>query len=748
MNVFYRLSLRNKIISIILTTVILALTLGFSFSLNQELTSIKNNLLTEKTLTAKIVGSYTTSDLTFNNKETALESLSYLKTDSSIINAHIYDENNEIFISLYKGSPSKTIAPQKAYHEFFENTLLIVEPIYLGSQQIGTLHLLSSTNDYLKTIQKRIKYFIILILSLIILSFLLAGKLSSIVTTPILSLVKAINSFSNGESLNFKINNSHDDETTKLVNSFNKLLVQLKNRENERNEAERSLIETKEHITNILNNMVEGVMTISTNGIIKSVNHTAEEMFGYDECDLLELSITALTNKQQLNKYRGHFNYYIESGELGIIAKGFETVGVRKDKTEFPISVMISEIPNAESNEKLLIVSCENISNKKSQEDQLRRTQRMDALGKLTGGIAHDFNNMLGVMIGYAELIELQAKDSDNLQSYASEILHAGERGKNLTSKLLSFTKRKATEADVTKINSIITQSKNIIEKTLTSRIQLKIKLENNIWDTWLDVGDLEDAIINLSINAMHAMEDGGFLKIETLNIKLDETEAFTLSLPAGDYVELKITDSGTGMPESTLAHIFEPFFTTKKDKGTGLGLSQVYGFVKRSNGEIKVYSEVGRGTHFDFYFPRYVSTKEVLPTLKIEANLEELKGNETILVVDDEEGLRKLAHSLLTLYGYHVLTAQSGKEALSILKNNSVDLLLSDIIMPGMDGYQLSAKVSLHYPKIKIQLASGFSGNLKHKPGSKNQELHNSLLPKPYRKDQLLQRVRSLLDK
>lgn len=738
---FHHLTLRNKIITVILTTVLLALSFGFSIGLYQELSSIKNNLLKEKILTAKIVGSYTTSDLIFSNKDTALEALSYLKTDTTIINAHLYDENNVLFVSLYKNRSVHTANSSSSSFEFFENELLVVEPIHLGKQKIGTLHLISSTEQYTNTIQKRIMYFIIIIIILSLMSFALAGKLSSIVTAPILSLINAVNSFSTNNISPVKINSKHDDETRLLINSFNELLAQLKTRENERDKA-------KEYIANILDNMVEGVMAISSNGTIKSVNQTAEKIFGYNEDELVGQAIITLTTAHQIDKYRGHYNYYFKTNRLSAISKGFETTGVRKDKSEFPVHVTISEIPDSEHDEKLLIISCEDISDFKSQEEQLRRTQRMDSLGKLTGGIAHDYNNMLGVIIGYAELIELENESPGNLKSYISEILHAGERGKSLTNKLLSFTKRDTTEANKIDINTVILQIKNLIEKTITSRIKLELCLDNNIWETWLDVGDLEDAIINLSINAMHAMDNGGVLKIESSNIHMDDIEAAALQLPSGDYIELKIIDTGAGMNDITRAHIFEPFFTTKKDKGTGLGLSQVYGFVKRSNGEVKVYSEINKGTHFNFYFPRYISTQNIeTSSLNDDITSNDFRGTETILVVDDEKGLRGLAESLLNIYGYNVLTAENGSQALSILDENNVDLLLSDIVMPGMDGYQLSTKASKLYPNMKIQLASGFTADLQDKLGEGNKELHDNLLHKPYRKNELLQRVRKLLD-
>lgn len=751
MNLFYNLTLRNKIVAIILITVILVLSIGFGISLYQELSSTKDALLKEKTLTAKIVGSYTITDLTFDNKEAALESLSYLKTDNTILNAHLYDGKNKLFVSLYRDlnttSQPLISPPKNSFYEFSENKLIVIEPIHLGKQRIGTLYLLSSTEEYLNTIQQRIKYFTSLVLVLVLLSFLVASKLSSIITSPILSLVKAVDSFSKDQSYDIKITSKHEDETQELVKSFNDLLGQLKNREEERDAAEKQLVEAEQHTTNILDNLVEGVITISDNGLIQSINNTAEKIFGYKEEDLYGLSILSLTNEHEIEKYKGHINYFSETGELGIIAKGFETVGVKNNNSTFPVYVTISEVPSNKGNERLFIISCEDISHKKSQEEQLRRTQRMDSLGKLTGGIAHDFNNMLGVIMGYAELLELGLDKGNKLNPYVTEILHASDRGTNLTSKLLAFTKRKSTEADVANINTIINQSKNIITKTITSRINLELQLDDDIWDSWLDVGDLEDALLNLSINAMHAMENGGLLRIETANIHLNEIEASTMQLSAGDYIKLNVIDTGSGMNESIRIHIFEPFFTTKKDKGTGLGLSQVYGFVKRSNGGVKVYSEIGKGTHFNFYFPRYHSEKKSKTVQKDEVDLNALKGNETILVVDDEKGLRNLAQQLLEHYGYHILTAENADEALKILEKNDVDLLLSDIIMPGMDGYQLSTEVSQRFPKIKIQLASGFSANLHQNLDDKNKKLHDDLLHKPYRKDKLLQRVRNLLD-
>ncbi len=249
------------------------------------------------------------------------------------------------------------------------------------------------------------------------------------------------------------------------------------------------------------------------------------------------------------------------------------------------------------------------ITERRQAEEGLRRSQKMDALGKLTGGIAHDFNNMLGIILGYADLLQEALSDQPKLKKYAHEIHHASERGAKLTKKLLAFTRQKISEADMLNLNTLLQDEKHLLEKTLTARIKLVLILAENLWPVWLDSNDLEDAILNMSINAMHAIDGNGQITLQTSNEQINVTDAKLLDLEPGDYVLLNITDTGGGMNDATKEIIFDPFYSTKGENGTGLGLSQVYGFMQRSNGEIKVYSELGHGTQFALYFPRYHGT-------------------------------------------------------------------------------------------------------------------------------------------
>ncbi|MBE9564455.1 MAG: PAS domain S-box protein, partial [Proteobacteria bacterium] len=386
----------------------------------------------------------------------------------------------------------------------------------------------------------------------------------------------------------------------------------------------------------------------------------------------------------------------------------------------------------------------QDITDRIQQEEQLRHSQKMDALGKLTGGIAHDYNNMLGVILGYSEILKNKLVDQPKLARYAHEVHRAGERGAKLTKKLLTFSRQGITAAKNLNINTLLLDIQHMLEKTLTARINLKLDLADDLWQVKLDESDLEDAVLNMSINAMHAIEGNGVLSIQTRNKIIGEANRQSQQIEPGEYVLLKLTDTGCGINEDTRKKIFDPFFSTKGDEGTGLGLSQVYGFVERSGGEIRLQTEPGNGTEFELYFPRYRSDDIATGSDNFDRAADH-GGNETILIVDDEPALLELTSQILSQQGYHVLTAVSSKLALQILEHKTVDLLLSDVIMPEMDGYQLASIVQKKYPSIKIQLVSGFSDD-RHRSMA-DDYLHANLISKPYQAEVILKRIRESLN-
>ncbi|MDH5572314.1 MAG: PAS domain S-box protein [Gammaproteobacteria bacterium] len=510
--------------------------------------------------------------------------------------------------------------------------------------------------------------------------------------------------------------------------------------------AEQQLQQRENELSQILQNMVDGVISIDANSTVLTFNHAAENLFGYTADEIIGKNLEILMPPPARSKHSESLKHYLQTGESHIVGHAAEMTALKKDGTTFPMRLSVAELPADEHGQRRFIGSCADISQQKKQEEQLRRAQKMDALGKLTGGIAHDFNNLLGIIQGYTELLQLQLKDTPSLQQYAQEIDNATERGSKLTRNLLSFARRKETAAEHLDINKVLQDNQSMLAKTLTARIELKLDLCNELWTVLLDKNDLENTIINLSINAMHAMPDGGSLTIKTQNKTLSNFDAPPLGLKPGHYIQLSLTDTGIGMDKEIQAKIFDPFFSTKAEQGTGLGLSQAYGFVQQAGGSIQIYSEPGKGSRFCLYFPQHEADgTNTHPKASEEIDHETLKGHETILIVDDEPALCKINQQVLESQGYTIFTARNGEEALAILEQQPIDLVFSDVIMPGMDGYQLANKIREKYPQIKIQLASGFNDQSHDSLADK--QLHKHLLQKPVRSNDLMQQVRKLLD-
>ena len=497
-----------------------------------------------------------------------------------------------------------------------------------------------------------------------------------------------------------------------------------------------------------LNCMVDGVISIDERGQVLSVNQSAENMFGYGSEELVGRNVSRLMPAADAEQHDTYIARYLRTGEAHVIGLGREVEGLRKNTETFPMRLQIAELPHDAEGLRRFIGTCHDLSKSRQQEEQLRRSHKMDALGKLTGGVAHDFNNILGVVTGYADLLESMLVDHPRWAKYASEINHAGQRGAKLTKKLLSFSRQGVPAKTRLDINQLLLGQQELLQKTLTVSIDLVLELAPEIWPILLDGSDLEDAVLNMSINALHAMEGqarDARLTISTSNQSLNTIDAATLGLSeTGDYVELRLADTGTGMDEETREQIFDPFFSTKGEKGTGLGLSQVFGFVSHAGGVIKVYSERGYGSEFVLYFPRY-REDEVAEVLEPTRAAELPGGRETILVVDDEVALRELAAELLSQKGYQVSRAEDAHQALEILQSTKIDLILSDLIMPGMNGYQLAAEVRKDYPATKILLASGFADQ--RNVDKIDRQLHAQMLHKPYNSRVLYKAVRDLLD-
>jgi two-component system, cell cycle sensor histidine kinase and response regulator CckA len=380
-------------------------------------------------------------------------------------------------------------------------------------------------------------------------------------------------------------------------------------------------------------------------------------------------------------------------------------------------------------------------------ERQLRMAQKMEAVGRLSGGIAHDFNNLLGVIIGYIQVIRRNLVPGQPSYEYAEEIEKAGQRAVSLTRQLLAFSRQQVLEPVILNLNTLLSEMEKMLPRLIGEDIQLNLILDPAIGQVKADSGQIEQVVMNLAVNARDAMPDGGKLTIQTANAELDV--AFTREHPGsvpGQYVMLAVTDTGTGMDPETQAQIFEPFFTTKgRDQGTGLGLATVYGVVKQSVGYIAVESEKGKGASFRIYLPRI----EQPVATRCQSSQEPLnvRGSETILLVEDAEPLRLLAQLFLKENGYQVLTAADGAEAQQLAAQNSgpIHLLLTDVVMPGINGRVLAERLAPRDPAMKVLYMSGYTDSFIAGHGVLEEGIH--LIHKPFTEEALMRKVRELLD-
>jgi PAS domain S-box-containing protein len=380
-------------------------------------------------------------------------------------------------------------------------------------------------------------------------------------------------------------------------------------------------------------------------------------------------------------------------------------------------------------------------------EDELRQAQKIESIGRLAGGIAHDFNNLLTAINGYADLMLEELPHDHDWRTFVAEIRRAGERAAELTGQLLAFSRRQLVQPRVLDLNLLIADSTKMLKRLLGEDIELVTAFEPALGHITADAGQVHQIVLNLALNARDAMPRGGRLIVETSNVDLDEHFAqLHVAVPPGEYVMLAVSDSGIGMDQETLSHIFEPFFTTKElTKGTGLGLSTVYGIVKQSGGSVFVYSEVGRGTTFKIYLPRVdqpVSGAVDQPTA-----VETLRGSETVLVVEDESAVRRLIDEALRKYGYRVLEAAHGEEAVRIAQDRTtrIRLVITDVVMPGMSGRELASRLSEHQPDLRVLYMSGYTDDAVVRHGLVDASMF--FLQKPFTPGSLVRKVRETLD-
>jgi PAS domain S-box-containing protein len=524
----------------------------------------------------------------------------------------------------------------------------------------------------------------------------------------------------------------------------------------DRQEAQQLLIESERRYRRLVEAVIDyAIFQLDLNGVVSTWNVGAERIKGY-------------TPEEVIGKHFSVF-YTDEDREAGVPQRALERASAegrfesegwrrRKDGTRFWASVVIDAIYDEDKTLVGFAKITRDVTERyeaqralKETQEQLAVSQKMEAVGQLSGGIAHDFNNLLMIVLGNLETAQRQARQltgAANLQRVLGNAVRGAQRAGALTSRLLAFSRRQPLDPKPIDVNRFLTGVVEFLQRSLGETVEIQAIGGAGLWQIEADPNQLESAVVNLAINSRDAMPLGGKLTLEASNVFVDEDYARAIpELSPGHYVAICVTDTGTGMPPEVVSRAFEPFFTTKEaGHGTGLGLSQVYGFVKQSGGHVKIYSEVDHGTNVKLYFPRLVGPATELDET-IQEPVVEGEHSETILIVEDDSDVRTYLAEMLRNLNYRVITTSNAQSALTILLQDDkrVDLLLTDIVMPGLNGRELGRRAQMLRPNLPVLYMTGYSRNAIIHQGRLEEGVE--FLQKPVTQAQLAGRIRTLLD-
>lgn len=528
---------------------------------------------------------------------------------------------------------------------------------------------------------------------------------------------------------------AYNKETVKIMEVTTTVLGSFINRK--RAEAER------ERLSAAIEQAVESVVITDPQGTIEYVNPAFEKLTGYSREESIGQNPNILNSGKQDKQFYKNMWDTISSGNIW---QG-RIINRRKDGSLFTEEATISPVFDFKKKIVHYVAVKRDISKELELEQQYRQAQKMESIGRLAGGIAHDFNNMLGVILGYSEMSLAKLDPSDALYTTLQEIHKAGLRSADLTNQLLAFARKQTIAPKVLNLNDIVSNMLKMLRRLIGEDIKLNFKPGADLWSIKIDPAQIDQILANLTVNARDAIKGNGNITIETENISIDETYTQNhIYTKPGLYVLLIISDDGSGMDTETLTQIFEPFFTTKPTgEGTGLGLATVYGIVKQNEGSINVYSEPGEGTTFKIYFPRYLGSELVDQVKEIK---ETPKGRgESILLVEDETAILELAQIILESMNYKVLSTNSAMEAINIAQNHTkkIDLLITDVVMPEMNGKDLSNKIQEFFPEIRTIFMSGYTADAIVNRGVLDEGVN--FIGKPFSIEALAVKVREVLD-
>ncbi len=617
--------------------------------------------------------------------------------------------------------------------------------IRIARHMAGEIHVGMNEEIFYKQINDSVKMIIIMTIVCLVLGLFLVYVISGYLSKPLKNLYLGMKKIENG-----------DYEVLNLLQGYNRMTKSILDSTTGLQQAKESLIESEAKFRTLVERIPAIIYTAALDeySTTQYISPQIETILGFTQKDFKAnndiwdkqlhpddrnrvLKVTAASHPNDI-PFVSEYRMLTKTGRTVWFRD--EAVVVKNEAGEplFVQGVMIDITERKQAEEE-----------KKKLEAQLRQSQKMEAVGTLAGGIAHDFNNLLTVIIGNAQLALMNVIKDESIREGIEEIKKAGDKAASLTRQLLAFSRKQIIKPEIMDLNIEINETEKMLKRMIGEDVEFQTVLEPDLWKVYADSGQIGQIIMNMVINARDAMPQGGKLTIETANADLNENyfrERGIHEKKPGYYVMLAVSDTGIGMDKEAREHIFEPFFTTKEvGKGTGLGLSTVYGIVKQNNGFIWVYSEPGKGTTFKTYLPKVEVDAE--PEEKEQAPVDDPGGSETVLIVEDNDSLRKFTQEVLLRHGYRVLNAENGEDALMVCKEHDgqIDLMITDVVMPKMGGRETADRLQPLYPQMKVIYMSGYTDNaiVRHgilKPGL-------NFLEKPFTPESLARKVREALD-
>jgi len=731
---------------LLVSSIAMALTLISVFLITVRF--FRQDLTHSMTITAKVIGESCVPPMVFSDREGAREVLATVVRYPSIKKAVLFDEKCEKYaLYMRTGSEPKIVScPTTSSSAVLENDqLVIVQPVEHNAITYGKIVLLVSTEELNRKVERLLFILFPLFASILGIVYLISEKLQRLISTPIAKLTGISQHIRRNNDYSVRAETTLDDEIGMLYKGFNTMVEQVHINEKERDSAFKILHDSEKKTRTLIETIPLAVFECSIDGNIVSVNHSFENLTGFSSSELLRKHVSEIVDNIDIHKMRSEFKStpHHENSARRLI----KTTAHRKDGG--PVDVQFFWNVNRNENRDIIGMICvlADISNILRLEEQVRQSEKINAIGQLAGGIAHDFNNQLTGIMGFTRLLESKVANDPESKELVDFILKSCKRSTDLTSQLLAFARKGKYLSVPVDLHQTIQEVIAILQRSIDKKIVIEQHLDAAQSITIGDPTQIQNMFLNLGINARDAMPEGGRLEFSTTVADLDEIfiSSVPFVIPTGQYIHVTITDTGCGMDAQTQKRIFEPFFTTKeRGKGTGMGLAAVYGTVKTHKGAIVVRSFKGKGSTFNVYLP--VNQKQTIAAETTKKSIAHSGENAHILVVDDEEIVQKLFPKILSRLSYRVSVCKDGDEAVRYYAEHweDIDAVIIDMIMPSMGGKETFLEMKKINPEVKAILCSGYTFN-----GDAQEALENGavgFVQKPVQYAELIEQLKKCL--